>query len=55
MSSNPSGPLTRRELLRTIPAAVLSSLFSSKLRAAPGSAKSLLPFSRFVMLHRPLA
>jgi hypothetical protein len=48
MSSNPSGLLTRRELLRTIPAAVLSSLFSSKLRAAPGSAKSLPPFSRFV-------
>ena len=48
MSSNPFGPWTRRELLQTIPAAVLGSLFSSKLSATPGSTKSLPPFSRFV-------
>jgi hypothetical protein len=48
MSSNPFGPWTRRELLRTIPAAILSSLFSCKLSAAPASKKSLPPFSRFV-------
>lgn len=48
MSRNPFGPWTRRELLRTIPAAVLNPLFFSKLSAAPGSTKSLAPFSRFV-------
>ncbi len=48
MSRNTLGPWTRRELLRTIPAAVLDALFSSKLSAAPGSAKSLPPFSHFV-------
>jgi hypothetical protein len=48
MSKNSFGPWTRRELLRTIPAAVLCSLFSRELCAAPGSAKSLPPFSRFV-------
>ncbi len=48
MSNNSLGPWTRRELLRTIPAAVLSSLFSSKLSAAPGSTKPPSPFSRFV-------
>ena len=47
-SSNPFARSTRRELLLTIPAAVLGSLFSSKLDAAPGSTKSLPPFSRFV-------
>ena len=48
MNKNSFGPLSRRELLRTIPAAVLSSLFSRKLSAAPGTAKPLAPFSRFV-------
>ena len=48
MSRNPFGPWSRRELLRTIPAAVLNSLFSSKLSAVPGSTKQLPPFSRFV-------
>ncbi len=48
MSSNPSAPWTRRELLRTIPAALLSSLFSNKLHAAPLSRNSMPPFSRFV-------
>ena len=48
MSSNPSAPWTRRELLRTIPGAVLTSLFSNKLDAAPGSIKPAPPFSRFV-------
>jgi len=47
-SSNPFSPWTRRELLRTIPTAVLGSLFSGKLGASPTSAKSLPPFSRFV-------
>ena len=45
MSNKSFSPWTRRELLRTIPAAVLSSLLSGKLNAAPGSTK---PFSRFV-------
>ncbi len=48
MSNNSSGRWTRRELLRTIPAAVLGSLFSGKLNAAPGSTNSASPFSRFV-------
>ena len=48
MNSNPSGPWTRRELLRTIPAAVLSHLLCSKVSAATGSTKPLPPFSRFV-------
>jgi hypothetical protein len=48
MSRNPSCLWKRRELLRTIPAAVLGSLFSSKLGAATGSAQSSPPFSRFV-------
>jgi len=48
MSSNPIGSWNRRELLRTIPAAILGPLLSPKLCAAPGSAKSLPPFSRFV-------
>ena len=48
MSSYRSVPWTRRELLRTIPAAVLSSLFSSKADATPRSTKTLPPFSRFV-------
>jgi len=47
MSGHSLGPWTRRELLRTIPATILGSLFSSKLRAAPGSTRSLSPFSRF--------
>lgn len=47
-SRNPFGPWTRRELLRTIPATVLSALFSEKLTAAPATTKSLPPFSRFV-------
>ena len=47
-SSNPFGPWPRRQLLRAIPAAVLSSLFFRKLSALPGSTKSLGPFSRFV-------
>src|ERR1035437_2044921 len=50
MSNKSSGPWSRRELLRTIPAAVLSSLFSSKHSAAPGSTKPLPPFSRFVVV-----
>jgi len=48
MSRNPFGPWTRRELLHTIPVAVLGSLFPSKLTAVPPSKKSLAPFSRFV-------
>jgi len=48
MSGNSFGSRTRRELLQTIPAAILGSLFSSKLGAAPGSTKPLPPFSRFV-------
>jgi len=48
MSNKSFGPWTRRELLRTIPAAVLSSLCTGKLSAAPVSAKPLAPFSRFV-------
>lgn len=48
MSGNPSRPWSRRELLRTIPVAVLSSLFSGKLPAAPASARPLPPFSHFV-------
>ena len=48
MSSNPPGPWTRRELMRTIPAAVLGCLSSSKLAAIPGSTRPLAPFSRFV-------
>jgi hypothetical protein len=48
MSNKSIGRWSRRELLRTIPAAVLASLFSGKLNAAPGSTKSHAPFSRFV-------
>jgi hypothetical protein len=48
MSRNPLGHWTRRELLRTVPAAVLSSLFSGKLNATPAVTKPLPPFSRFV-------
>ena len=48
MNRNSKGPLTRRELLQTIPAAVLGALFSRKLAAAPDAAKPLAPFSRFV-------
>jgi len=53
MSRNPFGPWTRRELLHTIPVAVLGSLFSrdlfsSKLSFVNGPTKSLPPFSRFV-------
>jgi hypothetical protein len=48
MSRNPFGPWTRRELLHTLPAALLCSLFSSKLTAVPTSKKPLAPFSRFV-------
>lgn len=48
MRRNPVYLPTRRELLRTIPAAVLSCLLPEKLRGAPDSAKGLPPFSRFV-------
>jgi len=48
MRNNSFGPFSRRELLRTIPAAALGALFSSKLGAEPGSTKSVTPFSRFV-------
>ena len=49
MTSNDfPGRRTRRELLQTIPAAVLGSLFSGKLNAASASSKSLSPFSQFV-------
>ena len=48
MSKNTFGPWTRRELLRTIPAATLNSLLSRRLGAAPDAAKSLPPFSQFV-------
>ena len=50
---NPIGPLTRRKLLHTIPAAAVGFLFSSKLSAVPGSTKSLPPFSRFVDVAQP--
>ena len=39
---------TRRDLLRTIPATILASLLCKRLGAAPGAAKPLPPFSRFV-------
>jgi hypothetical protein len=48
MRNNSFGPFSRRELLRTIPAAALGALFSGKLGAEPGSTKSVTPFSRFV-------
>ena len=48
MRNKSKDPWTRRELLRTIPSAVLGSLLSGNLSAAPGSAKTLAPFSRFV-------
>src|ERR1039458_8437126 len=48
MSRSRSGPWTRRQLLRTIPAAGFDALFSRRLSAAPGAPKSLPPFSRFV-------
>ncbi len=49
MTSNDfPGRRTRRELLQTIPAAVLGALFSGKLNAASASSKSLSPFSQFV-------
>ena len=48
MSSNPSAPWTRRVLLRTIPAALVSSLFSSRLGAASVSGKPVPPFSHFL-------
>lgn len=47
MSSQPLSRWNRRDLLRTIPAAILSSLFSSKLSAASGATLPLSPFSRF--------
>jgi len=47
-SSKSFGPPTRRDLLRTIPAAVLTAVLGRKLIAAPGSAKPPSPFSRFV-------
>jgi len=49
MSRNSDCSRTRRELLQTVPGALLSCLFSKSLSAAPGfSAKPLPPFSRFV-------
>jgi enediyne biosynthesis protein E4 len=48
MSNKSKGSWTRRDLLRTIPAAVLSSLFRTRINAAPVSTKPLAPFSRFV-------
>ena len=48
INKNSKGPLNRRQLLQTIPAAVLGSLFSRKVIAAPGAPKPLAPFSRFV-------
>ena len=48
MTRNPLEPWTRRELLHTIPAAVLGSLLSSRLSAVPRSTRPLPLFSRFV-------
>jgi len=48
MTRNPLEPWTRRELLHTIPAAVLGSLLSSRLSAVPRSTSPLPLFSRFV-------
>jgi hypothetical protein len=48
MSRNSFSPSTRRELLRTIPAAILGSLLPGKLGAAPRSPEPPAPFSRFV-------
>ena len=48
MSRNPVRPFTRRELLKTISASILGSLFSNRLVALPGVAISPSPFSRFV-------
>lgn len=52
ISSNRPARWTRRELLRTIPAAVLSSLLSSRAGATPSATKPLPPFSRFVDVAR---
>ena len=48
MTRNPLEPWTRRELLHTIPAAVLGCLLSSRLSAVPRSTRPLPLFSRFV-------
>ncbi len=48
MSKNTFSPWTRRELLRTIPAAIVNSLLSGAVSAAPEPTKPVPSFSRFV-------
>jgi hypothetical protein len=48
MSNKNAAPWTRRQLLRTIPAALAPALIPAKLRAALPMQKPAAPFSRFV-------